>query len=34
MRSLDVLVDQGKILYLGISDTPTWVVVKANAYAR
>ncbi|KAK6859836.1 sterigmatocystin biosynthesis dehydrogenase stcV [Apiospora arundinis] len=34
MRSLNVLVDQGKVLYLGISDTPAWVVVKANAYAR
>ncbi|EKM55567.1 uncharacterized protein PHACADRAFT_95833 [Phanerochaete carnosa HHB-10118-sp] len=28
------LVQQGKVLYLGISDTPAWVVVKANAYAR
>ncbi|KAK8008944.1 sterigmatocystin biosynthesis dehydrogenase stcV [Apiospora marii] len=34
MRSLNVLVDQGKVLYLGISDAPAWVVVKANAYAR
>lgn len=28
------MVDAGKILYLGISDTPAWVVVKANEYAR
>lgn len=24
----------GKVLYLGVSDTPAWVVVKANEYAR
>ena len=23
-----------QVLYLGVSDTPAWVVVKANAYAR
>jgi aryl-alcohol dehydrogenase-like predicted oxidoreductase len=34
MQSLNVLVQQGKVLYLGISDTPAWVVVKANCYAR
>ena len=34
MQSLNVLVAQGKVLYLGISDTPAWIVVKANAYAR
>lgn len=34
MQSLNYLVAQGKVLYLGISDTPAWVVVKANAYAR
>jgi aryl-alcohol dehydrogenase-like predicted oxidoreductase len=34
MRSLHKLVLQGKVLYLGISDTPAWVVVKANQYAR
>ena len=28
------MVDAGKVLYLGISDTPAWVVVKANEYAR
>lgn len=26
MQSLNRLVDQGKVLYLGISDTPAWVV--------
>lgn len=34
MNGLHNLVVQGKVLYLGISDTPAWVVVKANAYAR
>lgn len=34
MQSLNHLVSQGKVLYLGISDAPAWVVVKANAYAR
>ncbi|KAF5722717.1 alcohol dehydrogenase [Fusarium mundagurra] len=34
MRGLQVLVVQGKVLYLGISSTPAWIVVKANAYAR
>jgi len=34
MQGLDVLVKQGKVLYLGISDAPAWVVSKANQYAR
>ena len=34
MKSLNTLADQGKILYLGVSDTPAWVVSKANQYAR
>ncbi|KAG1748743.1 NADP-dependent oxidoreductase domain-containing protein [Suillus lakei] len=34
MNGLHVLVQQGKILYLGISDAPAWVVSKANQYAR
>lgn len=33
MDSLDVLVKQGKVLYLGISDTPAWIVAAANTYA-
>ncbi|KIP07809.1 hypothetical protein PHLGIDRAFT_127405 [Phlebiopsis gigantea 11061_1 CR5-6] len=34
MNGLHNLVAQGKVLYLGISDTPAWVVSKANTYAR
>lgn len=34
MQSLNHLVAQGKVMYLGISDTPAWVVSKANQYAR
>jgi len=34
MQSLNHLVVAGKVLYLGISATPAWVVSKANQYAR
>ncbi|KAK6068446.1 norsolorinic acid reductase [Seiridium cupressi] len=34
MHSLNVLINQGKVLYLGISDAPAWIVTKANMYAR
>lgn len=34
MRSLHDMVTSGRVLYLGISDTPAWIVVKANAFAR
>jgi aryl-alcohol dehydrogenase-like predicted oxidoreductase len=34
MHSLNDLVVAGKVLYLGISDTPAWIVSKANEYAR
>jgi aryl-alcohol dehydrogenase-like predicted oxidoreductase len=34
MQSLNALVLSGKVLYLGISDSPAWVVSKANQYAR
>lgn len=34
MQSLNHLVAAGKVLYLGISDSPAWVVSKANEYAR
>jgi aryl-alcohol dehydrogenase-like predicted oxidoreductase len=34
MDSLHILVEQGKVLYLGISDTPAWIVSAANYYAR
>lgn len=33
MDSLHMLVEQGKVLYLGISDTPAWLVSAANEYA-
>ncbi|MDX1576896.1 MAG: aldo/keto reductase [Gemmatimonadota bacterium] len=33
MRGLDDLVRQGKVLYVGISDTPAWVVSRANTMA-
>ncbi|KAJ9141633.1 Aryl-alcohol dehydrogenase [Coniochaeta hoffmannii] len=33
MDSLHVLVAQGKVLYLGASDTPAWVVSACNQYA-
>src|SRR6478672_12764777 len=33
MRSLDDLVKSGKILYIGISDVPAWVVSYADAIA-
>lgn len=33
MDSLHSLVEQGKVLYLGISDTPAWLVAIANTYA-
>ena len=34
MRSLDDLIRSGKILYVGISDVPAWVVSYANAIAE
>ncbi|KAF4622220.1 hypothetical protein D9613_009196 [Agrocybe pediades] len=34
MKSLHNLVVQGKVIYLGISDTPAWIVSRANQYAR
>jgi aryl-alcohol dehydrogenase-like predicted oxidoreductase len=33
MRGLDDLVRSGKVLYVGISDTPAWVVSQANTMA-
>jgi aryl-alcohol dehydrogenase-like predicted oxidoreductase len=33
MRALDDLVRDGKVLYVGISDTPAWVVSQANTLA-
>ena len=34
MHYLNDLVTSGKVLYLAVSDTPAWVVSKANQYAR
>lgn len=34
MRSLDDLVRAGKVLYIGISDTPAWIVSQANTLAH
>lgn len=34
MQSLNNLVKAGKVLYLGISDTPAWIVAKCCQYAR
>jgi aryl-alcohol dehydrogenase-like predicted oxidoreductase len=34
MRCLGDLVRQGKVLYVGISDTPAWVVSQANTIAE
>ncbi|KAK0481046.1 NADP-dependent oxidoreductase domain-containing protein [Armillaria luteobubalina] len=34
MNSLHNLVVEGKVLYLGVSDTPAWVVSRANMYAQ
>jgi aryl-alcohol dehydrogenase-like predicted oxidoreductase len=33
MRGLDDLVRQGKVLHVGISDTPAWIVSQANTLA-
>ncbi len=33
MRALDDLVSAGKVFYIGISDTPAWVVSRANTMA-
>jgi len=34
MRALDDLVRDGKVLYVGVSDTPAWVVSAANTMAE
>lgn len=34
MRGLDDLVRAGKVLYVGISDAPAWVVARANTLAE
>lgn len=34
MRSLDDLIRSGKILYIGISDAPAWIVSRANTISE
>jgi aryl-alcohol dehydrogenase-like predicted oxidoreductase len=34
MRALDTLVEQGKVRYLGFSDTPAWKVAQAQVLAQ
>jgi aryl-alcohol dehydrogenase-like predicted oxidoreductase len=34
MRGLDDMVRAGKVLYVGVSDTPAWVVARANMLAE
>ncbi|HEY4792013.1 MAG TPA: aldo/keto reductase, partial [Actinomycetes bacterium] len=34
MRGLDDLVRAGKVLYVGVSDTPAWIVSQANTLAE
>ena len=34
LRALDDLVRQGKILHIGLSDTPSWIVAEGQAIAR
>lgn len=34
MHALNDLCVARKVIYLGVSDTPAWIVVKANCYAR
>ncbi len=34
LRGLDNLVSQGKVLYIGMSDTPAWQVSRANTIAE
>lgn len=33
MRAFDDLIRSGKVLYIGISDTPAWIVAQANTLA-
>ena len=34
MRALDDMIRAGKVLYIGISDTPAWIVSRANTLAE
>ena len=34
MRAFDDIIRQGKVLYIGISDAPAWIVAQANTLAQ
>lgn len=34
MRAMEDLIRQGKVNYIGISDTPAWIVSRGNTYAE
>lgn len=34
MRAFDDMVRQGKVLYIGISDAPAWIIAQANTLAQ
>jgi aryl-alcohol dehydrogenase-like predicted oxidoreductase len=34
MRAFDDMVRAGKVLYIGVSDTPAWIVARANTLAE
>ncbi|WP_013324314.1 aldo/keto reductase [Gloeothece verrucosa] len=34
MRAFDDLVRAGKVLYIGVSDTPAWIIAQANTLAQ
>ena len=34
MRALDDLISRGKVLYIGVSDTPAWMVSRSNTLAE
>jgi aryl-alcohol dehydrogenase-like predicted oxidoreductase len=34
MRALDDMISAGKVLYIGVSDTPAWIVSQANTLAE
>ena len=34
LRALDDLISQGKVAYIGSSDTPAWIISEANAVAE
>lgn len=34
MRGMEELVKSGKVMYIGISDTPAWIIAKGQTYAE